>query len=58
MGLSVYDIVIGGRKEKSCDNCIHQDACENWENKDVCDIWEDENVTSLYDEMFGKEELS
>lgn len=45
--LSLYDVVIEGKKEHTCENCIHEDGCEAYsdvvpmDDSGECEIWED-----------------
>ena len=45
--LSLYDVVIEGKKEHVCSNCIHEDICEAYsdvtpmDNIGECELWED-----------------
>lgn len=48
--LSLYDVVIEGKKERICENCIHFDLCESEfsfssakPNDPACEDYEEDN---------------
>lgn len=47
INLSLYEVVIEGKKEHICENCIHEDICEAYrdvapmDDSGECEIWEE-----------------
>ena len=44
--LSLYEVMFEGKKEHTCENCIHEDICEAYSDvapmdDGECEIWED-----------------
>lgn len=60
---TLYEEIFEGKQPKRCEDCAHFDLCEadsqiigSDMDADTCDDYEEEGRT-LYDDIFGKEEL-